>query len=75
MKVGRQRGIFAALCAVTALAAALLPPTTAAGAPEPSAATARAVAPQVLPALREWKAEPGRFRLGPGARIVLDHAS
>ncbi|WP_328558576.1 family 20 glycosylhydrolase [Streptomyces coelicoflavus] len=76
MRIGRRRRIAGAICAVTALAAALLPATTAAGAPEPGAATvgATAEAPPVLPTPREWRAEPGRFGLAPGARIVLGHA-
>ncbi|MFD8453201.1 family 20 glycosylhydrolase [Streptomyces coelicoflavus] len=96
MKFGRRRGVAGAVCAVTALAAALLPATTAAGVPEPGAAAAgvpkpgtaaagvpepgaamtgvTAEVPQVLPTPREWRAEPGRFGLAPGARIVLAHA-
>uniref|UniRef100_A0AAU3H5V7 Family 20 glycosylhydrolase n=1 Tax=Streptomyces sp. NBC_01401 TaxID=2903854 RepID=A0AAU3H5V7_9ACTN len=68
---GRRRGIIGVFCTAAAVAAALLQ-APAAGAREP--ATAEEVAPRVLPALREWKAEPGEFRLAAGARIVLDHA-
>ncbi|MFD4261605.1 family 20 glycosylhydrolase [Streptomyces sp. NPDC058534] len=54
--------------------AAVLLPLSPAAAQEPQAASADAVAPQVLPALRDWEAAPGEFRLGAGARIVLDDA-
>ncbi|WP_206738591.1 family 20 glycosylhydrolase [Streptomyces sp. M3] len=68
MRSGRRRSTVAALGVVAAVAAALLP-TAPAGAREGGAA-----APQVLPALREWRAGPGEFRFGAGSRIVLDDA-
>ncbi|MGV9291374.1 family 20 glycosylhydrolase [Streptomyces sp. NPDC003719] len=71
MKAGRRRRTTGLVCAITAAVTAALLPMTSAGAQEPRAATAGAAAPEVLPTLREWNAEPGEFRLGDRARIVL----
>ncbi|MEU8707494.1 family 20 glycosylhydrolase [Streptomyces sp. NPDC048565] len=71
---GRRRGIIGVFCTAAAVAAALLQAPAAGAQEQPGVATSEGAAPRVLPALREWKAEPGEFRLAAGARIVLDHA-
>ncbi|RII17867.1 Beta-N-acetylhexosaminidase precursor [Streptomyces sp. YIM 130001] len=63
----RTAGVLAVVAAVAAAPLSMAPAGAQERGPAPDA-------PQVLPALQEWKAGSGEYRFGAGTRIVLDEA-